>query len=259
MGFSDYHWDASDWAPRPSLPNISEVPIREIQDSPSSSPHSNESNTHIGFPGDQINDSALYTDPELLESEYVGDSEFADNEYDNEECYMSPPNYRQVLGLPQTPEEEEESYELPQHQINTHPNQYLPNHSFTQSHDQMSGDRDSRCDWPEPPSCDENEFYTSDNDEEVVSYGFPNTKKLVPGFVSDGGITDSEYNVRNSVIDRMSMSLGGYASTNASMSEISGLCEIEDSEVNFSEEESCDDNIDENTPLNNILERNTNV
>lgn len=57
----------------------------------------------------------------------------------------------------------------------------------------------------------------------------------------------------------MSMSLGGYASTNASMSEISGLCEIEDSEVNLSEEESCDDNIDENTPLNNILERNTNV
>ncbi|XP_056011143.1 protocadherin Fat 1-like isoform X5 [Ostrea edulis] len=254
----DYHWDASDWAPRPSLPNISEVPIHEIHDSPSSSPHSNESNTHIGFPNGQISDSVLYTDPELLESEYVGDSEFADNEYDNEECYASPPNYRKVLGLPQTPEEEEESYELPQHQINTHPNQYLPNHSFTQS--QMSGDRDSRSDWPEPPSCDENDFYTSDNDEEVVSYGFPNSKKLAPGFVSDGGITDSEYNVRNSVIDRMSMSMGGYASTNASVSDISGLCEIEDSEVNLSEEEeSCDDNIDETTPLNNPGERNTNV
>ncbi|XP_061184166.1 protocadherin Fat 1-like isoform X2 [Saccostrea echinata] len=255
----DYHWDASDWAPRPSLPNISEVPIHEIHDSPSSSPHSNESNTHIGFPNGPINDSVLYTDPELLESEYVGDSEFADNEYDNEECYMSPPNYRRVLGLPQTPEEEEESYELPQHQIITHPNQYLPNHSFTQSHEQVSGDRDSHSDWPEPPSCDENEFYTSDNDEEVVTYGFPNTKKLAPGFVSDGGITDSEYNVRNSVIDRMSMSLGGYASTNASVSDISGLCEIEDSEVNLSEEESCDDNIDESTPLNNPGERNTNV
>jgi hypothetical protein len=43
--------------------------------------------------------------------------------------------------------------------------------------------------------------------------------------------------------------MGGYTSTNASCSDISGLCEIEDSEVNLSEEDSGDEN-NENTPLN---------
>lgn len=123
----------------------------------------------------------------------------------------------------------------------------------------MLGDRDSRCEWLELLFCDENEFYIFDNDEEVVLYGFLNIKKLVFGFVFDGGIIDSEYNVRNFVIDRMSMFLGGYVFINVFMFEILGLCEIEDSEVNFSEEESCDDNIDENTFFNNILERNINV
>jgi hypothetical protein len=36
-------------------------------------------------------------------------------------------------------------------------------------------------------------------------------------------------------------SMGGYTSTNASCSDISGLCEIEDSEVNLSEEDSGDE------------------
>ena len=257
--FADYHWDASDWAPRPSLPNISELPMREIPDSPSSSPHSNESNTHIGYQNFQ--DQDMYTDPEMLESEYVGDSEFADNECDNDECYMSPPNYHQILGLPRTPEEEEEdedSYRLPQDNLLMHPNQYLPNHSMDQSQE-FNGDRDSQSDWPEPPSCDENDFYTSDNDEnEVVTYGFPKNKKLAKGFLSDGGITDSEYNARNSIIDRMSMSMGGNASTNASVSDISGLCDIEDSEVNFSDGDSESEN-DETTPLKNTNHLHTQV
>ncbi|KAK3099997.1 hypothetical protein FSP39_013258 [Pinctada imbricata] len=258
----DYHWDASDWAPRPSLPNISELPMREIPDSPSSSPHSNESNTHIGY--QTFQDTEMYTDPEMLESEYVGDSEFADNECDNDDqCYMSPPNYHKVLGLPQTPEgnedEEEDSYRLPQDNLVMHPNQYLPNHSFNQSQE-FSGERDSQSDWPEPPSCDENDFYTSENDDnEVVTYGFPNSSKLAKGFLSDGGITDSEYNVRNSVIDRMSMSLGGNASTNVSMSDISGLCDIEDSEVNLSGDGDSDSENDETTPLSNSHQHHTTV
>lgn len=71
-----------------------------------------EFNIYIGFFGCQINDSVLYIDFELLEFEYVGDFEFVDNEYDNEECYMSFLNYRQVFGFFQIFEEEEESYEF---------------------------------------------------------------------------------------------------------------------------------------------------
>ena len=39
----------------------------------------------------------------------------------------------------------------------------------------------------------------------------------------------------------MSVSMRGYTSTNASMSDISGLCEIDDSEVNLSDNDSNDE------------------
>jgi hypothetical protein len=42
------------------------------------------------------NDMGMYTDPEMLESEYVGDSEFADNECDTDH-YLNPPNYQEIF------------------------------------------------------------------------------------------------------------------------------------------------------------------
>jgi len=257
---SDYHWDASDWAPRPSLPNISEVPMKEVLDSPRSSPHSNDSNTHVSSffppPNDMI-ESGVYTDPELLESEYVGDSEYAENEYDD---YPSPPNYQEILpDFPQALEEsdneggallreEEGTYQLPPHNFNTHPNYYLPKYNYSHSHEQVGENLT-------PPTFHGAELDLSDNDtenegnESVVQYGFPNRSlgrggRMAPEIC----VTDSECNgdYNQSVGDNMSVSVGGYTSTNASCSDISGLCEIEDSEINLSDEES----VNESTPLN---------
>ncbi|XP_071125252.1 protocadherin Fat 1-like isoform X4 [Mytilus edulis] len=243
----DYHWDASDWAPRPSLPNISEVPNRECPDSPSSSPHSNESNEHADCLQHHYNND-VYTDGEMIESEYVGDSEYADNEGDTDH-YLNPPNYQEIFSQYVNNDDsgnQDMSYELPEHNFGMHPNNYLPMYNLNdESRDEYS-DNDN---FPDPPEefrggenrvCQLSEDDLDDNDE-VVHYGFPSQQPLLG---LQGNITDSEYNVRSSMID----SMGGYTSTNASMSDISGLCEIEDSEVNFSDESGDENN--ERTPLN---------
>ncbi|XP_069130299.1 protocadherin Fat 1-like isoform X2 [Argopecten irradians] len=251
----DYHWDASDWAPRPSLPNISEVPMKEVPDSPRSSPHSNDSNTHVSNfvqpPPCMTESGGMYTDPELLESEYVGDSEYAENEYDTDDHgYPSPPDYHQILGLPPFPEIDEQGggqedpYQLPQHNLHMHPDQYLPNHSFTQSREQVG---ETGNDPPTYPEVEISDVSDTEDNESVVQYGFPSSS-----MGRRPRAQESEYNPdygqsAASMIDNMSVSVGGYTSTNASCSDISGLCEIEDSEVNLSEEDSAD----ELTPLNN--------
>lgn len=240
--FLDYHWDASDWAPRPSLPNISEVPMTELLESPTSSTHSNDSNTNVQ--NIQNNDYDLYTDPEMLESEYVGDSEYAENECDID-CYPSPPDYQQILGIPETPEEE--GYQLPPN-IHVHPDQYLPHYNISQ--EQASNERLL----PPPYWDNDNEsgsdYSGNEDNESVVHYGFPPHQTK---FSTEGCITDSEYNGdygRSAAsVDNMSVSMGDFTSTNASCSDISGLCEIEDSEINLSDEESVDE-VDETTPLN---------
>lgn len=226
------------------MPNISEVPAGECPDSPgSTSPHSNESNTHIDNLG-------LYTtDGEYIDSEYVGDSEYA--EHDMEEP-PELPNYEELLA-----EQSRllEDYEMPNKNLtmHVHPNYYLPiNSSFTSADGQ--GDEN----WPEPPSytvngvevniSDSSHTTSSEDDNDsVLHYGFPpshnninrlsmvttdsdmnDNNRLSAAFTTDSDFNDGDYS-RGSVID--------------DMSDISGLCEIEDSETNNSDSE------DENTPL----------
>lgn len=190
----------------------------------------------------------MYTDGEMMESEYVGDSEFADNECDTDH-YLNPPNYQEIFShLVNNSDGNNDSYELPEHNFRTHPNDYLPSyHLNDESRDEYS-DNDN---FPDPPEEFRGENRVSqlseddlDDDDDVVHYGFPSQQPLL-GF--HGNITDSEYNARSSMID----SVGGYTSTNASISDISGLCEIEDSEINLSEDSGDENN--ETTPLN--LER----
>lgn len=236
--------------------------MKEVPDSPRSSPHSNDSNTHVTSFIQHPNcmtESGMYTDPELLDSEYVGDSEYAENEYDTDDHgYPSPPDYHQILGLPPFPEIDEQGggeclqedpYHLPQHNLHIHPDQYLPNHSFSQSREHV-GEREAGQDPPTYPEVEISDASDTEDNESVVHYGFPNNSVGRRGLPPD--VTDSEYNGEfaqsgASMIDNMSVSVGGYTSTNASCSDISGLCEIEDSEVNLSDEESAD----ELTPLNN--------
>lgn len=241
-----YHWDTSDWAPEKSLPNISEVPAGECPDSPGSqSPHSNESNTHI----DNIGSGHCFTDGEYIDSEYVGDSEYADNDMEEPPDL---PNYEELLA-----EQSRllDDYEMPKRNMHVHPDYYLPlNSSFT------SADGQAENSWPEPPQyvvngvevniSDSSHTTTSseDDNDSVLHYGFPPShvnninrlsmitndsdinldNRLSAAYTTDSEMNDGDYS-RGSVID--------------DMSDISGLCEIEDSEVNNSESE------DENTPL----------
>jgi hypothetical protein len=52
----------------------------------------------------------------MLESEYVGDSEFADNECDTDH-YLNPPNYQEIFSqyINNDDSEPQGSYRLPQH------------------------------------------------------------------------------------------------------------------------------------------------
>jgi len=249
-----YHWDTSDWAPEKSLPNISEIPSGECPDSPgSASPHSNESNTHIN----NIEPSGHYTtDGEYIESEYVGDSEYTENDMEDP---PELPNYEEILA-----EQSKllEDYVAPNKNFHVHPNYYLPlNSSFTS---EQNGDIPPEGGWPEPPAHFKDEVYLSDSsptsseddNDSVLHYGFPpahgNINRLsmittdsdmnVEGNRLSAAFTaDSDYNGeynRGSVID--------------DMSDISGLCEIEDSEVNLSDNEMGEEEeeeLDETTPL----------
>lgn len=201
---------------------------------------------------DEDDDNVISTLPAeeyFDDSEYVGDSEYAENEpYDTDELppsYAEHPNYEQFL------QNLDDSYELPS-SLNIHPNHYLPNYNF--SHQELDMD---------PLTEDEN----TDDRLQGVLYTFgavggrpvhasntspsdhvyiplrPPKEFMTPGYQTDGYTTDQEPPSRTSFIDDMSMSMGGFTS-NASCSDISGLCEIEDSEVNGS------DTDDENTPLN---------
>ena len=259
ISVSGYHWDTSDWAPEKSLPNISELPGGECPDSPgSSSPHSNESNTHInnvGYQGeDRTNYSANIPEGDYIDSEYVGDSECTDNEYDAENA-PELPNYEQILA-----EQSKllEDYELPSHNINIHPDYYLPlNSSFTSDKIPL----ETLENWAAPPGYDISSGSSASSDDDndsVLHYGFPPThtninrlsmittdseangeNRLSAAYTSDSEF-NGEYN-RVSAID--DISVGENRSRNASMSDISGLCEIEDSEDNILDSE------DENTPL----------
>lgn len=261
---SGYHWDTSDWAPRPSLPNISEIPANEVADSSSgSSPPSFDSNDRVPAAAAAAAASlqALVKsippapEPDYMEdSEYVGDSEYAENEFDIEDrddmppSYAELPSYEQLLSL----RDLNESYELPQ-SMNVHPNEYLPDYNYHPQYDQDSLQGDGIL--TEEDNGNVSDEQNADADVAVAQTVAERTaRRQPPGrvFISPDYVTSGEYTTdlepasRTSFIDDMSMSVGGYTS-NASCSDISGLCEIEDSEINASDDESGDDD-DEHSP-----------
>ncbi|XP_064610099.1 protocadherin Fat 1-like isoform X2 [Liolophura sinensis] len=245
-----YHWDTSDWAPHPSLPNISEVPMKEILDSPSSSPHSHDSNTNIGVQEhshaeeeDGINEhSHLLYDSEYVEneSEYVGDSEYADNEFDDEynddpTQYPSHADFQQILAL-QAQLQEAVDYELPRHNLNVHPDQYLPHYSLN-GHQSEQDNADEEDNGNRQPLLGAEARAPEEN---IIHYGFPRQgpRRFMGDDLGVQSDCNGDFENSQSALDDMSVSVGGYTSTNASCSDISGLCEIEDSEINLSDEDS---------------------
>ena len=232
------------------MPNISEIPSGECPDSPaSSSPHSNESNTHIN----NINNTHVSNiHGEYFDSEYVDDdSEFTETDVDDKEDL---PNYEEILA-----EQNKllEDYDMPSHNLNVHvhPDYYLPlNSSFTSEQNAVEL---RPSEFPDPPAgfnnFDLNSSASSseDDNDSVIHYGFPQKRGNEINRLSMI-TTDSDLNIDN---NRLSAAFtadsdfkGGYnrASMVDNMSDISGLCEIEDSEVNLSESE---EEGDENTPL----------
>ncbi|CAH1776950.1 unnamed protein product [Owenia fusiformis] len=249
-----YHWDTSDWAPNAALPNITEVPTHEILDSPSASvhsQHSNESNTHIGNEDvepterDRLmsNLTDEYPDSEFIDSEYVGDSEYADNEDmegEGEMEYPDVPNFQEILAM-QAELNYYDDEDLPQ-DYNRHRNHYLPNHDLDNSQNgngSVNGEAGAAAN--NVPKNGEIAQIEDDDDSNVIQYGFPQAGKP-HRFPQDD--TDYDHSAISGLEDNMSVSIGGYDSeSQISASEISNLCEIEDSEMNLSDYESGDDTL----------------
>ncbi|XP_076446580.1 protocadherin Fat 1-like isoform X2 [Babylonia areolata] len=246
-----YHWDTSDWAPRTSLPNISEIPANEVVDSSSSTPPSDDSNEHVpamaAATASAVNSmtqgiSAIPDPDYMTDSEYVGETENELDLDDRDELnppFADLPSYDQLLSL----RDLNDSYELPQN-LNVHPDQYLPYYHPNFDQDSVNGLQTE----------EENGNLSDEQNNEVdaavaQSVAERTARRQPPGrvFLSPGYVTSGEYTTdveppsRASFIDDMSMSVGGYTS-NASCSDISGLCEIEDSEINNSDD---DDDVDD--------------
>ena len=225
-----YHWDTSDWAPHPALPNITEVPMREIPDSPTSS-LSNDSNLHVHPEDYEYTD---YPDEDIEnDSEYIGETEnecYSEDDLDDRDAeYPDRPDFEQILAMHGDLNFDDSA---PPNNYNFHPDDYLPTYQLDSQpgsveglDEQGSTDRlngNAETDQPEvPPRGAVSRFLAGD-------YGLP------PDYT-----TDAEFSAM-SAIDEMSVSMGGYTSTNASVSDISGLCEIEDSCL--SDNDSVEDN-----------------
>ena len=257
---SGYHWDTSDWAPHPSLPNISEIPANEVATSSSSSPHSCDSNERVptlaaatASAVDSMTQgiSAISDHDCMTDSEYVGETE---NELDIDDREDIPPSYSDLPSYDQLLAQRDlnDSYQLP-HNLSVHPDHYLPYYHPSDDQDSLGGLQ------TEEETGELSDEQNNEVDAAVAqSVAERTARRQPPGrvFLSPGYITSGEYTTdleplsRGSFIDDMSMSVGGCTS-NASCSDISGLCEIEDSEINASEnddDDDDDDDNDENTP-----------
>ena len=214
--------------------------MKEVPDSPSTSSRSNESNIHID-PNDEYDFTDYHDDTDYVdgnESEYVGDSEYAENECGDDDDDMDdpnsdfpdPPNFEHILAMHSDLSQPEDTG-IPTN-YNLHPDHYLPTYQMESGASQE--------DWPDDGNGNADNI-ARDDEEDVIHYGFPRPKQ--PRFVSHDYQMPLDYtpdydHPTMSAIDDMSVSMGGYTSTNASCSDISGLCEIEDSEVNMSDNDS---------------------
>lgn len=238
MSVAGYHWDTSDWAPCPSLPNISEIPATEITaHSPSSSSNEQDDLSPTSASAttpDPI--SGFIQDPDYMtDSEYVGETE---NEFDDDglppPAYASLPSYDQLLAL----RDLNDSYELPPNLL-VHPDQYLPDYHPNFDADSLADNGNVS----DEQNSEVDAAVAASVAERTALRQPPGRALLSPGYATSGEYATDAEQSRASYIDNMSMSVGGYTS-NASCSDISGLCEIEDSEINASE----DDLDDENSP-----------
>ena len=215
--------------------------MKEVPDSPSSS-RSNDSNLHID-PGEEFDFTDYHDDTDYQdgnESEYVGDSEYAENEFNDDDDddididnndFPDPPNFEHILAMHSDLPQPEESYSAAAANptnYNLHPDRYLPSYQVVESGASQEDDGNGNA--------------GDDNDDDVIHYGFPRPKqpRFVPSAHDFPNQLDynTDYGTMTSAVDDMSVSMGGYTSTNASCSDISGLCEIEDSEVNMSDNDS---------------------
>ncbi|XP_064636197.1 protocadherin Fat 1-like isoform X4 [Lineus longissimus] len=216
-----YHWDTSDWAPNPALHNITELPVREVLD------HSGSDTTRSSNSNATVHEVKLLTDVsdnEFLEngSEYVGDSEcagdseFADNSDNEESDYPNGiEDYNQFLGTPSGLNYED----LRKHDYNAHLNNYLPTYSI--SNVSMSDVMDGQSE------LSDNVQYTDDDLD----------NREMDGNLSE--FTDLENN-DDDVTQRLLQpeTTGPVAGRSSpTMSDISGLCDIDDSEAPSEDED----------------------
>ncbi len=256
------------------MPRIAEVPIKEVLDSPRNSQHSNDSNIHIAPEEYEYTTEHEFSDypEEFIEndSEYVGDSEYAENECDGVETddpeadYPDRPNFQEILALQgQLNFGSEEN--VVRNNYDRHPNQYLPEYNISENNSQ-AGEENNAENEVDDDYDDYNGNYSADNiarddDDDVIYYGFPRAPaapamgppKLVAQDLAGNAYLSDYEPVGASVMDDMSVSMGGYNSTNASTSDISGLCEIEDSEANLS------DNDDQDSQSAHLLQSNSHL
>ncbi|XP_014488108.1 PREDICTED: fat-like cadherin-related tumor suppressor homolog [Dinoponera quadriceps] len=218
-----YHWDCSDWVRRSQnpLPNITEVPGSEVPDSSSfHSNESNESNTHqlpsIHGPIDPTRD--IETLNEDQESEYVGDSECGTEFSEQYHCAET-----QRLNPLDSGCEGEYKYKSSESYLR-HPNSYLPHYNIHTDTENETNPLNGRLSTLE---SDEEE-----EDDDVVPYGFPSTRRRNRCHKVDEA--DEIGSVITTLEERNSL-LGG-ATSNSDLS--TNLCEIDDSEYEIAEQKS---------------------
>ena len=201
------------------------------------------------------------------DSEYVGeDSEFADN--DDDEDFGGPPdadepnadyppaasaslNFQQILAmrdqLNHSTDEWSNSGGIPQrrrrhkgpasaaYSVNpVHPNNYLPkyNISLSGSADESLADDAAVDNASVNGNFNSADFICREGDDDVIHHGFPPSASLLrPRDRRRAGSTVDD----DDALDNISMSLCDYKSTTASELDLTGVCEIEDSEANNSD------------------------
>jgi hypothetical protein len=261
-----YHWDTSDWNPSamPLLPKKTAAQANGVRVSPTSSHHSTDYNVDIDPAGYDFTDFDPGND-----SEYVGDdSEFTENECDDDGMYDDdgaetddghnidfPPaasaslNFQQILAM-----RDELNYgtddRLASNQrrrrprraggaYSVHPNEYLPSYNISLSGSgsgaqSLSSAAAAVDDPTDNGNFNSADFICRDDDDDVIHYGFPASASLLrpPRRHRGGNKGDAD---DDAALDSMSMSMSGYKLANTSELDLAGVCEIEDSEANFSD------------------------
>ena len=194
------------------------------------------------------------TDREECDSEYVGDSEYNDAEVDDDEDIdvedhlREHPDFQHILNMQEDLNYDDDVDDIAPLPLDyqTHLDRYLPEYAMSesgQSLDQIDDEEElpGEVNANNTPTQGAAENFARDEGNEVIHYGFsrPRQQQLVPG-PDDFSELDP---ATAAAMDAMSVSMGGYTSTNASYSDISecnNLCDFEDSEINASDDDDVD-------------------